>query len=170
MPQHRVVGEVLWSEGRATAIHEAGHTAMALLAGRTVEFVQTRGEEHGVMKCDLGDEPVLDIAIGLAGPAAERQYSFEFADLPRRYLRSFDLWCTFHSEAVRSFALQSADGDAETAKTRLEQAEVKCNRYLARPDVWSLIEAIADGLEMYGRLGREEISAIADRCAITKAD
>jgi hypothetical protein len=159
------VAEAPWSERRATAIHEAGHTAMALLAGRTVEFVQMRGEEHGEMKCDLGEDPVLDIAIGLAGPAAERRYSGEYLDLPRSYRRSLEFWCTFHSDAVRKFALESANDDEEIANARLEQAEVRCSDYLRQPSVWTLIHAIADGLEMHGRLDQEQILAIAVRSA-----
>src|SRR6202043_2487696 len=97
-----------WSERRATAVHEAGHAAMALTAGRVVEYVQMRAEEHGEMKCDLGMDVVMDLAIGLAGPAAERCYSDRYADLPKRYRQSFRYWCAFHDEAVHNLALQSS--------------------------------------------------------------
>ena len=138
---------------------------MALAAGRIVDYVQMRAEEHGEMKCDLGVDIVMDLAIGLAGPAAERRYSDSYADLPKRYRRSFSFWCTFHDDAVHNLALQSSNGDEDIAARYLEQAKGECTDHLQTAHLWVLINAIADELEIFGRLDGQHVARIAARWA-----
>ena len=144
-------------ELRRIAIHEAGHTVMAYLQGKTSKGVSitpgngARGWSRYTPVCtrDCGDMPELEkcALIAMAGFAAEK-VAFKYGDLLGA---QHDLMEAM-SYSIRMFGMSVVPATQNEEWTEKGQALLRDN--------WDLVELIATRLKEHRELTGEQVESI----------